>query len=259
MAEIIRSNKSRVYKLPVYGAGADLARGTVLIPGVTAETDDGVLINSTATSMVDALGVLVQLHDFSASGDALVTGAVPWFRIDTANSRTETPTREVELLDAGCLLLMDYDTSDTMTGSSSSTTVTVASLEDNIDTGFIYGVSGTGAGQLGFIDTSASGSCTLDAAPTVAYSSTPLLKILPLFHTLLKVAIATATAPTKIGTDAAAGSARALIVQRYITVNGLREEMDPVDHDARTGLNSAAQLSFQAVVRIQDSAFDPID
>ena len=261
MAQVRQSLKSRLIRLPVYGAGADLAAGAILIPGVTAETDDGVLINSTATSLVDAIGVLAELHDYSESGDALVTGAVSWFQLDTANARTQLPARQVELLDAHTILKIPYDTSDTAAVASySAPTVTISSLEDNIDTAFLYIVGGTGAGQLGFVDTSAAGSCTVDTNFTTALDNTStVIKILPLFHNLVKIAVATATAETKIGTDAAAGSARIVVIANHMVRRGLDEFMDPLYHDTLSGLSSLARLEFYSEIAVQNTALHPVD
>jgi len=244
---------------PIYTADTDLFPGALLMPGVTAETDDGVAINCTAGSNADALGVLVELHDDSESSNALVDGSVAWYFRQGA--LPQLSARNAELLDAYALARVRFDTDDTMAvASASGTTITVTSLEDNIDTGFLYVVAGTGIGQIEFIATSAAGSCVLATAfATQVDSTSTLIKILPLYHQICKWDIATATDFTKIGTDAAAGTGRCMILDRHIVRNGLDEHLDPDRHGGLTGLNSLAQFEVYAILQVQNTAFHPID
>jgi len=71
--------------------------------------------------------------------------------------------------------------------------------------------------------------------------------------------IATATDFTKIGTDAAAGTGRCMILDRHIVRNGLDEHLDPDRHGGLTGLNSLAQFEVYAILQVQNTAFHPID
>lgn len=257
---VIHSMASRLVKVPIYTADANLFQGALIMPGATAETDDGVGINVTASSNADAIGVLAELHDDAKSDKALVDGTVPWYFVDAANSREEAPARLVELIDAYALCRLRYDLDDTMAvASASTTTITITSLENNIDTGFLYVVGGTGVGQIEFIATSASGSCVLPTAfATQVDSTSTVIKILPLYHDVLKWDIATATDFTKIGTDAAVGTGRALILDRRIVRNGLDEHLDPHIHGGLTGLNSLAAFELYAVAQILDTAFHPV-
>lgn len=259
--EVVASVKTQRIIAPVLNASADLFQGALLMPGVTAETDDGVLINATATSNADCLGILLHLKDDSAADDPLVAGTVPWFFLDTANGRTEIPSYPVELVVPANLCYVAYDDVDIAdVASVSGTTTTITSLEDNIDTGFLYAQAGTGIGQIEFIDTSASGSCTMQTAfATALDSTTDVLKILPLFHRLLKWDIATATDFTKIGSDAAAGTGRAIILETHIIRNGLDQRLDPHIHGGLTALNSLAQFEIYALVALQDSMLAPVD
>ena len=50
-----------------------------------------------------------------------------------------------------------------------------------------------------------------------------------------------------------------MVMDTIITRNGSEAQMNPVRHDALTGLNSLAQLSFEADVVIQDTFAHPID
>lgn len=257
--EVVRSFNPKVLKqCPVYGAGADLLGGALLMRGVTGETDLGVLINCTAGSNADAIGVLNELHDYSEVGDALVAGATNWFKPfdDTP------PSHEVELIDNAILCKIEYDTGDTMAIASmnSTTSVRVTSIEDGLDTGFLYVVSGTGIGQNCFIKSDDGTDLVLATAPaTGLVAADTLVKILPLYHYLVKWDVATATDYTKIGTDAAAGTGRAIQLERHIVRNGLDELMDPVAHGNLASLNGLAQLKFYGIFHIQNSMFHPID
>ena len=253
MAEVIQSLKSRLVRLPVKGlTTTDVAAGALMMPGVTAETDLGIAIAHTASSNANALGILGELHDYSVTGNALVDGTVNWF------GAPDSPSHPVELIDGSTLVRVDYNLSGIGTASSSTTTVTLSSLEDNIDTSFIYCTAGTGIGQLRFAATSASGSCVVSVAPTVALASASIEKILRLFHNVVVWKLATATAPTKLDSTAAAGTGRALILERHIVRNGMDELMSPLKHGALDSLNSLSSLKIYSVVQIQDTAFHPV-
>jgi len=141
----------------------------------------------------------------------------------------------------------------------SSGTVTITNLEDNIDTGFLYVVAGTGKGQLEFIKTSASGECEVESAfATDLDNTSDVVKILPLFHQLVVWTVPSATAGTKIGTTAAAGSGRASILERYIVRNGVTELLDPDTHGGLADLDDLSQFELYAVLQLIDTALNPI-
>lgn len=259
--QIINSLKSRMIRLPVYGAGADIYPGTLMMPGVTGETDLGVLIGCTAASNADAIGVLQELHDYSVNGDALVAGSACWFA-PFGKAANEYPAKEVELLDGHTLVRVDYDlTSDMAIGTVAGAVITVASIEDGIDTGFLYINDGTGVGQLEFI---ASDDGTLLTVAT-AFATTPvaadstLVKVLPLFHQKIVWTASSATAPTKVGTTGTYGTGRGMILERHIVRNGMDEMLDPHTHGGLTGLSSLAQFKLYNVMQITNSGLHPID
>ena len=256
--EVIQSALSQFILAPVYAAAADLFKGALLMPGVTAETNDGVLINCTATSNAKAVGILDGLLDYSVSGESLVDGTT-WFYPKTAGV-ADIPAKRVALIGPAVLCKVAYDTVDTMAvASSSGTTITITDLEDNIDTGFLYVVSGTGIGQIEIIVTSASGSCTVATAFATAVDSTStMIKILPLFHDVVRWDIATATDTTKLGTDAAVGSGRATILANYISRNSNVRLLDPDRHGGLTGLNSITDFQIYAVVNVVNTSFAEI-
>lgn len=215
-----RQNEILNYFWPVKHGGTTINDGALLMPGVTAETDLGVLILATSAG-ADAIGLLSgQLA--STVTDTLAAGTV-W---QVKNVQPAAPMHVIE---------SEYDLTDTMAvASTSSTTVTITSLEDNIDTSYLYAVSGTGAGSLYFVATSASGSCVTKSA-TGWDSTTACVKILRLFHQLAKLN----STSDKIGTDAAAGSYTCVVLQNWLRSNGSRNYLDPTKHSGLTGLSTA--------------------
>ncbi len=222
--------------LPVRHGGTTRNIGTLLMPGVTAETDDGVLITG-ATAVADAFGILKSQLASSVT--------------DTDADGTAWNVRPVELLWAARVIRCEYDLTDTLvTASSSGTTITITSLEDNIDSGWIYIVAGDAIGQLVYLVTSASGSAVSKTALSpVAAGTDTAIKILPLFHQLAKI---NSTAD-KIGTDAAVGSWTILVIQNWIRRVGTLEALDPTKHE-NTGLNSDGSLKFFADLAVRNTA-----
>lgn len=264
MAEIIQSLKSRLMRFPIYNAGANLAAGSLVMPGTTAETNLGVAVKVAANTNADVLGVLVELHDYSKSGDALVSGTKNWFA-PTGEAEINYPARLVEICDGATLARVDVDLSGgtyaaVASYNGSTGTVTITNLEDNIDTGFLYVVDGAGIGQTGFIKSSAAGSCVVASPFATALNNTSkVVKILPLFHQLMYWVPGTATAGTKAGTTAAAGTGRVVILERHIVRNGLDEMLDPKSHGALTGLNNLSHFNIYYILHLVDTAFHPID
>lgn len=219
-------SKELVRDFPIFGNSANILEGAAVMRGATGETDHGVAVVA-AGALVDILGVLNEQHTYSASGDSLLAG-------------TNYVRRRV-IINPMAVYRAEYDTADDMdVASSSSTTVTVTSLEDDIDGGWLLGDDGAGAygsGTIGsllqFIVASASGSCTTKTSSGWT-SATDLLKILPLMHQLVKIN----TAATKLGTDAAAGSGRVSIIDNWIQADGLPlQQLDPTKHSGLTLFN----------------------
>lgn len=224
-----------IREYPVYGAGVDIVRGAVVMRGATGETDLGLVVVG-AGGLADVVGVLEELHDFSVSADALQAGTV-----------YSAAYRKICINPFG-VWRAEYDSTDTAAvASTSGTTVTITSLEDNIDGGWLLGDDGL----LQWIVTSASGSCVTKAA-TGWTSANTVVKILPLFHQLIKIN----TAADEIGTDAAAGAGRACIQQSWIKARGVPfQRLDPVKH-AGTTFTSPVIYSD---INFLNHAMNPID
>lgn len=212
---VITGQEPITIEVPVYAASVDLADGSLLMPGVTAETDLGLAIVA-ASAGADAIGVLKGTVSTAA---------------DSAADGTAWVYKKVELVDRVEILEVEYDQTDTMAvASTSGTTVTITSLEDNIDTSWLYS---TVSKNLFFIATSASGSCVTKTA-TGWTSADTVIKILRIFHPLVKLN----TAGTKIGTDAAAGSWTVAILENWFEdVNYPPTRLDPTKHNGITLTN----------------------
>ena len=236
--QVIGKADTLYYSWPVLDGGTDINDGALLMPGVTAETNDGVLILATGAA-ADAVGLQQGLRDASETTDTNVAG-------------TAWNVEQVAPIFTGAVVRVEYDQTDDMDVASTSTvTTTITSLEDNIDTGYLYAVSGTGAGLLSFIITSASGSCTHVTA-TAWDSTTDVIKILPLFHQLAKLR----TQADRIGTDAAVGSWTIVVLQNWIkNTNRAWEYLDPTKHDNISGLSATGLATkFYADVMVRNSA-----
>lgn len=234
MAKLAIKSPDQYYDWPVRHGATTVVNGATLMPGVTAETDDGVLIVASGAA-ADTIAILKEELN-SSTTDTNLNGSV-W------------NLRQCELIVPAYLIEYKYDTSDIVdVGSTSTTTVTISSLENNIDSGFLYATTGTGVGGLYYIVTSASGSCTTTSA-TGWDSTTDVIKILPLFHQLAKLN----TAADKLGTDAGAGSWTILNLQNYIQRGGAKEILDPSKHDELTGLSNDSALGFYSHISVRNS------
>lgn len=230
------------YFWPIKNGAAAVNEGAILMAGVTADTDLGVLIPLTVAG-ADAVGILDHAI-LSTDANTTVTGTA-WL------TRSVTPV--VPMLLVEC----DYDLTDTMAvASTSTTTVTITSLEDNIDTSWLYATGGVGAGLLAFLASSASGSATSKTA-TAWTSTTTVIKILRLFHQLAKISATS----DKIGSDAAAGSWTILVLQNWLTNNLFGAvPLDPTKHDNVSGLNvTGLGTRFYADLGVRNAGSYTID
>lgn len=207
-----------IIKVPIL-ATASINQGAVLMPGVTADTNLGLAILGTG-AIADAIGLLRAPYTYSATNTSNIGG-------------TQYVFVEAELLDQYQPIEVEYDQTDTLAvASTSGTTVTITSLDADIDGTWLYAVSGTGAGELAYCVSTASGSAVTKTA-TGWDSTTTCIKIMKLFHQLAKI---NATADM-IGTDAADGSWTVAILENWVEYNGKKEQLDPTKHDNVTFTN----------------------
>ena len=236
----LQGNSEIVRDYPVFGDASDISEGAVVIRGATPGTNQPFAVVGTG-ALTDVIGVIKELHDFSVSGDPTTTGTV-------------FIERKI-IINPFAVWRIEYDSADTMAVvSTAGTTVTITSLEDNIDGGYLYAISGTGIGRLAFITTSASGSCTTKET-TGWDSTTTVIKILPLWHQLAKIN----TAATMLGTDAGAGTGEITVLQNYIEADSIgHTRLSPVTHSGLTGLNSR-NVKFYADIIFRNHALNSLD
>jgi len=239
---------SDVLDLPIYGAAGDIVAGAFLTIGSTAGTDFGALKLMTGTSAVpDCMGRLTKMLDYSVDGETLQAG-------------TAFVTKPVMLVHPFRVHRVEFNltaaSAIVCTQAVSTTTMTVTSLEDNIDASFLYVISGTGAGQTNYLTAAASGSCTLKAAFGTSLDTTSyFIKILRRFHGLVSLS----TDGTKLASQAAAGAITARIMDLWIQRGARMDRLNPTKHAALTGLDGVKGLHFWADLVIQDSFAYPID
>lgn len=225
---------------PVFGNAADIVEGAIVMRGATPGTNQPFAIVASG-ACADVIGLLKELHDYSVDGDSNVGG-------------TTLVNRKI-LINPFAVFQAEYDQTDTMAVvSSSGTTVTITSIEDNIDGGWVYAVAGTGKGQLQFI-TAADGSTITTKTASGWDSTTTLIKILPLWHQLGKLN----TAGDKLGTDAAVGSAVITNLDNWIQADTIPfTKLDPTLHSGLTGLDTR-NVKFYSDIIFRDHALNTID
>ena len=238
---IVKYGNDVTTKLPVSGGGSAIAFGAVLKPGPTPGTNNGFLIPSTdnTTGSVDVVGILRQAH--ATADDTTLTGTV-------------FTTKPVQLIVPGRIVRAYYSTSVLVacTQAVSTTTITLASLEDNIDGSFLYVQSGTGAGQTNYLTASAAGSATLKAAFATSLDTTSnLIKILRRFHQ--KVGFN--ADGTQLGSYDAVGVHDVVVIDSFIERRGNLEQLNPVTNAALTGLNGTGlNTRFAADIMFRNSS-----
>jgi hypothetical protein len=238
------SGKSTIIKMPIDSNGTTLVAGALLTMGVTAASNMGALIVSGAAA-ADAVGILLG-PDFPATGEADST-------IETGVTRT---LREVELLHPGDIVAVEYDQADTVAVASGSVTTGVITGSDDESGCWHYYTAGGGIGQLAYIKSYSSDTSTYKSALTTDPStSSPLvIRILAPGRTLVKIT----TNASTLGTDAADGSADALVLRNEFTYDGAPGwlELDYTKHHnlQLNGLNP----KFRSLVCFTNNATAPI-
>lgn len=261
----------RAILFPVSGAGSNIPVGTVLMRGVTAATNIGVLIPCTAASNARGIGLLAEPHIYANSGDATTAGTVAqWFAPVTGggsssfqNAASITgyyPSHPVDLFDTATIVKVDYDlTSTTAVASASTTALTVTGAVAGEDSSFVYVNAGTGIGQIGFIKSSTTNTLTLTSALTTTLdSSSKLTKIIRLFEDTVIWKVNSTTNPTILDSTAGVGTGRAVVLANFLQTNGIIQRFDPKLQHNMQGVNNIAQLYMYSYLGLVDSAFHPI-
>ena len=227
----------------VYGNGAAMLKGAVVIRGTTLGTNLNYAILGTG-ALVDVIGVLHEPHALVAAG------------VDTNVDGSAFTQRKI-IVDPFALFRARFDPADTMVVASvgSTTTVTVTSGETNLGGGWLYGIGGTGIGRLALINTDdGSGEYTTVDAHGFAVDDT-LIKIVPKWHQLIKIS----TNATMIGTDAAAGAGRVTVRDLWMESDSIPlRRLDPLVDSGRTGLNTD-NVRFFADIVFSNHVFNLLD
>ena len=229
-------------RMPMYSAAADCKKGALVRMGATPATDGGLVILGDS-ALTDIIGLMGELYDYSVAGSSVVG---------------TSEVLKTVLINPLAILEAQYDLTDTMaaTHAAATTALTLTTLEDNIDGAFLYVKSGTAIGQLRALTASAAGSCTLLSAfsPALAVSDT-LIKILPRNHRLVYVI----STMDKIGTDVAAGSGVARVLENFITSKS-RTGKQILRYATHSGLNNlnSDNVSFSAEIAPLDGFLNPL-
>lgn len=244
---IISSPKTPLINVALDGNTTDIVEGAVVIKGVTDEQDRGCGIVGSG-ACVDAFGILQELHDadHATEGDTTMEDGLIY------------TTKKVYPFLPGCIVAAEYDQSTAVTVDSNvnSTSITAGSLEDDIDGGWIYMVSGTGIGQLFYITASTGGDATIkSASSTTCAQNDTFIKILTPFHPKQEVN----TAADKLKSQAAAGTLLWVVLKNQYKLRGEEGwiDLDPTVHHNLLGggLNSKG-IVFQALLAPRDTVFN---
>ena len=220
----------QIYRdFPVYGNAANIKEGALVARGATEGTNSGFAILA-PSGLAAVLGILGELHENTVAGaDSKQDG--------TAYTRKKT------LINPFAVMLATWDTGAIAVASTSGTTVTITSLEDAIDGGWLLGSDG----QLQYITATASGSCTTKTA-TGWTSATTVQKITPLLHATTTLS----TDATKLNQAAAAGTGKARIIENYIKAAGVPfQSLNPTKH---SGLTLTSPFAYSDLI-FTDHAF----
>lgn len=187
---------SEVLELPVFANAVGISAGTILVPGTTADQDMGVLIPAPGAGSTAPADIVGLSNRTIAAADR--TDADP----DGGGSATFGTLEPVALVLPQDLICIEYnEVVDVDVASYSAPTVTITSLADIWDGGWIYATSGTGVGQLGYLEVSASGSVgARDNFTTALDSTTDAILILPIGRLLAAISAVSATAATLLNT-----------------------------------------------------------
>lgn len=255
---LIPEDEPIIRDMAIYDA-ALLANGELLMKGTTdpdSNADQAMSLvtafGTTTAEAVDAVGILVDSRwnpNVSGVGGA---GTIPSAVYATAASG---PYYGKVIVNPFAIYLAEYDQSDAITiTSTSTTTLTVGSLEDDIDGSFVYFVgTHTGVtGSLRAVITAAAGSCVMDSALTTTGASTDTIirthMPLSLYNKLNDEA-------TGLSTTAAIGSTVTLrTVENYVQADNI--PFVPLRKASHKGKNNLQKAKLFADICMLDHAYN---
>ncbi len=236
-AKMLNGGVPVVMDVPVYDSSS-LAHGELVMRGAHGGTTNSYYITAYTGNNTEAVAALGVLQETPSSVTKNASNGFNYAKC---------------IINPNAVYLAEYfQTSGNIinaTNASTSTTVTITNLEDNIDGGWLYATDrvdsdATSAGSLRYLTASASGSCTIDSALTVD-TTTDFIKILPVSHRL------TALSSDALGlkSQAAAGSGVSLhILENYILKGGVYAPLRYSEHAGLDGLDTATTKFFAAIV-----------
>lgn len=225
---------------PVYDAAA-IALGELLMLGTTdpdSGADEGISFvtaysATAANSAVDALGI--SLESLTTSSDPSVASTY---------STTAGPAYAKCIINPFAIYQAEHSTAaadDVAITSTSSTTVTIASLSDDIDGSWVYfnGTTSGVQGSLRLLTASASGSATMDSALTTAGTASDTAVIITPYNKNITNLTADATAVASGNCQGIYGATNIRSLQTIIDKDGGLEIMKPNIHYALDNLDRA--------------------
>jgi len=259
-----------VRDMAVYDA-TTLVYGEFVIMDATAATNCRLI--SGAASLADAAGIMNETLTTTLKadyGDGVTTAATTTTPAISSVAATLAQGHRYGkvIINPFAIYLTEYNQSAAndvaLTESWSTTTLTLTSLEDNIDGGWILGAAASAtakfAGQLRYIDTSASGSCTVTSAPTVAGGTNDtIVKIVPVHQRVVSLS----SDGLYIASTAAAGDEAATVVENYISAKD--RPLEPLKAGAHaysgttaTALDLGTGAKAYADLFLHDHLYNPL-
>ena len=219
--------------MPVYDA-ATIVEGELLMKGTTdpdSSTDESISLVTAysathANSAIDAVGV---------SLETLTTSSSP--SVASAYSTTTGPAYAKVVINPSAVYQVEHSlgtSDDVAITSTSTTTLTIATLSDDIDGCFVYfPLTAAGVkGSLRLITASASGSCTMDSALTTTGTSADTACIITPILKYVTNLTADATKVASGNCQAIYGATNLLAIQVYVDRDAGIEVLQPARQSA---------------------------
>lgn len=220
--------------IPLYGAATNIKAGAAVMRGTTDGTNIGYGIIA-ASTIATFVGVTESL--FAAATLDNDPGA------GTKYILTDVTINPFAVYEA------EYDQTTGLAVASGSGTAPVVTSGENIQGGYLLGVTGPGVGQLSYVKACSSGTYTLKTA--AAYTSAShVIKILPITAALLDL---TTDGTAILGTTAAAGSGYVRVLENKVVAVGFDQQfLDPTKHD---NITFATGYKLYAMIMFSSSLF----
>lgn len=241
--------------MPIYDA-ALLANGELLMKGTTdpdSNADQGIaLVTAVTASSAEAVNAAGILQDsrWNPNAQGVYTTGVAPSNVPATNAAG--PKYGKVIINPFAVYLAEYDQADAIAiTSTSTTTLTVGSLQDDIDGSFVFFVgTHTGVtGSLRHIEASAAGSCTMDSAlATTGVGSDTIVRTLrPLSKTTNLNAAGTGLSTT----DAINSGVSLRVLENYVQADNI--PFVPLRKATHKGKNSLQKTKLFADLALLSS------